>query len=101
MKSMLKQNKYVVLAIASLFIVTSCGQDTSSQSEDSMSWETEATEETISWEVPAAFSIQELNGLISSKNILTPYAEFARFNTKTGAIEPLTAMTDTGKPFTA
>ena len=101
MTSMLKRNRYFVLALASLFIVTSCGQETSSQSEEPMSWETEAAEEPMSWETPAAFSIQELNGLISSKNILTPYAEFARFKTKTGAIEPLTAMTDTGKPFTS
>ena len=101
MKSMLKQKRYLVLALASVFILTSCGQDTSTQSEDSMSWETEATEESVNWEVPAAYDIQELNGLISSNNILTAYSEFARFNTKTVLIEPLTPFTDTGKPFTS
>jgi len=90
MKSMLKRNRYVVLALASLFIVTSCGQETSSQSE-----------ETINWETPAALDTKQLSVLFPSNKILPGYSEFERFEATTVKLMPLLGFTDYGKPFTS
>ena len=84
MKLMLKRNKYFVLALASLFILTSCGQETSSQSE-----------EPINWETPAAFDFKALNVLIPSEGILSDYTEFSRFESSEPKIEPVSGITDT------
>ncbi len=85
MKLMFKRNKYFVLALASVFILTSCGQGTSSQSE-----------EPIDWETPAAFDFKALNVLIPSESILADYTEFSRFESSELKIEPVSGITDTG-----
>jgi len=83
MKSMLKRNRYFVLVLASLFIVTSCGQETSSQSE-----------EPINWETPAALDFKALNVLIPSESILAGYPEFSQFSSSELKIEPVSGLTD-------
>jgi hypothetical protein len=90
MKSILKQKKYFVLALASLFILTSCGQGTSSQSE-----------EAINWETPAAFDTKQLFALLPSDTILSGYSEFEGFQATTVENMPLLGFTDYGKPFTS
>jgi hypothetical protein len=90
MTSIFKRNRYVVLAIASLFIVTSCGQETSSQSE-----------EPINWETPAAFDVKRLFVLFPSDKILSGYSEFEGFQATTVENMPLLGFTDYGKPFTS
>jgi hypothetical protein len=90
MKSMLRQKRHFLLALASLFILTSCGQGTSSQSE-----------EPINWETPAAFDSKQLSVLFPSDTILSGYPEFERFDETTEEIRPLLGFTDFGKPFTA
>lgn len=84
MKSMLKQKRYLVLALASVFILTSCGQGTSSQSE-----------EPINWEAPAALDFKALRVLIPSESILAGYTEFTRFESRELKIEPVSGLTDT------
>ena len=83
MTSMLKRNRYFVLALASLFLATSCGQETSNQSE-----------ETINWETPAAFDFKALNVLIPGESILAGYSEFSRFTSSELKIEPVSGLTD-------
>ena len=84
MKSMLKRNRYIVLALASLFIVTSCSQETSSQSDEPLNWET-----------PAAFDFKALNVLIPSESILAGYSLFSQFSSSELKIEPVSGLTDT------
>ncbi len=84
MKSMLKRNRYFVLALASLFILTSCGQETSSQSDEPLNWET-----------PAAFDFKALSVLIPSESILAGYSQFSRFSSSELKIEPVSGLTDT------
>jgi hypothetical protein len=84
MKSMLKQKRYSVLALASLLILTSCGQGASSQSE-----------EKINWETPAAFDFKALNELISGESILASYSEFSQFTSNELKVEPVSGLTDT------
>ena len=87
---MLRQKRHFLLALASLFILTSCGQGASSQSE-----------EPINWETPAAFDSKQLSVLFPSDTILSGYPEFERFDETTEEIRPLLGFTDFGKPFTA
>jgi hypothetical protein len=83
MKSILEQKRYFLLALASLFILTSCGQGTSSQSE-----------EPINWETPAAFDFKALNELLPSESVLAGYSEFSQFTASELLIEPVSGLTD-------
>ncbi len=90
LKSKFERNRFIILVLTSVCILTSCGDETSSQSD-----------ELISWDVPAALDSQAVYDLIPSENILTEYLDFARFDGETLKIEPVSGLTDVGKPFTS
>jgi hypothetical protein len=84
MKAMRMRFKYFVPVVACLLIISGCGQNSSSKSDEPLNWDT-----------PAAFDFKALNALIPSESILTGYSEFSRFTSIEPEIEPVSGITDT------
>jgi hypothetical protein len=83
MKVIRIRSKYLVSVVASLLLLTGCGQDSSNQSDDPLNWET-----------PVAYDFKTLNVLIPRESILVGYSEFSRFTSNEVEIEPVSGITD-------